>query len=354
MPLDVHGRPHRAAARAGAGADPAADRASSTSRSSSSSAASSPSPRSSWVHRCPRCGSRSPCSSAGSRCWRCGRCARPRVALRRSLVGRGSRPGPLPCRVGHRLAGSLVVIAGHHARRGALPDGHGSTTRPPVCPCDGFDDGAPDWLAPTLRHCSRCGGRLAFGPVAGEDRPRYQCADCGYVTYVNPRVVVTTACPSPRTGELVLIRRAIPPGIGTWAQPGGFLEADETVIQGAVRETHEETCLLVEPTDIVGIYSRPRAAVVIVAYARGHRRGRDDGHARVVGGASLRGRGACPGTASASTPRCGPSVTTCGACGRTSTWRRWAASSSTSERASMVAGRPEVATCRHGRPWARK
>ena len=47
---------------------------------------------------------------------------------------------------------------------------------------------------------------------------------------------------------------------------GGFLEADETVIQGAVRETREETCLIVEPTRIVGIYSRPQAAVVVIAY----------------------------------------------------------------------------------------
>jgi ADP-ribose pyrophosphatase YjhB (NUDIX family) len=85
------------------------------------------------------------------------------------------------------------------------------------------------------------------------------------VTYVNPRLVVTTL-PVTDDGKLVLIRRAIPPGIGTWAQPGGFLEADETVIQGAVRETLEETCLVVEPTHIVGIYSRPQAAIVVVVY----------------------------------------------------------------------------------------
>jgi ADP-ribose pyrophosphatase YjhB (NUDIX family) len=85
------------------------------------------------------------------------------------------------------------------------------------------------------------------------------------VTYVNPRLVVTTL-PVTADGELVLIRRGIPPGYGDWAQPGGFLEADETVIQGAVRETHEETGLEVEPTAIVGIYSRPQAYIVVIAY----------------------------------------------------------------------------------------
>ena len=140
-------------------------------------------------------------------------------------------------------------------------------------PLHGFIDGAPDWLAPALRNCSRCGGSLAFGPVPSEDRDRHYCADCGCVTYVNPRVVVTTL-PVTEAGELVLIRRAIPPGFGAWAQPGGFLEADETVIQGAMRETREETGLIVEPERIVGIYSRPQAAIVVVVF-----------QATIVGGA---------------------------------------------------------------------
>ena len=125
-------------------------------------------------------------------------------------------------------------------------------------PVQGFVDGAPAWMAPILRHCARCGGELEYGPVHGEDRPRYRCADCGHVTYVNPRLVAT-ALPITDDGRIVLIRRALPPGVGTWAQPGGFLEAEETVIQGAVRETMEETGLVVEPTGIVGVYPQPRA-----------------------------------------------------------------------------------------------
>lgn len=133
-------------------------------------------------------------------------------------------------------------------------------------PVDGFEQGAPQWMGPLLRYCSRCGGELTYGPVPHEDRERHHCSQCGYVTYVNPRLV-TTALPVTDDGRVVLIRRAIPPGVGTWAQPGGFLEADETVAQGAVRETREETCLAIEPTGIVGIYPQPRASVVIVVYA---------------------------------------------------------------------------------------
>jgi ADP-ribose pyrophosphatase YjhB (NUDIX family) len=120
-------------------------------------------------------------------------------------------------------------------------------------------------LSATVNHCSRCGELLAFRAVDGEHRHRLVCSACGFIAYVNPRMVVTTL-PITEDGEVVLLRRAIEPAIGLWAQPGGFLEADETAIEGAVRETREETGLVVEPVSIVGIYSRPQAAIVVVAY----------------------------------------------------------------------------------------
>lgn len=141
-----------------------------------------------------------------------------------------------------------------------------------VEPLEGFVDGVPAWVRSTLGFCSRCGAPLSMSQVPGEHRERLWCAACGFIAYVNPRMVVTTL-PMTDDGGLVLLRRAIEPAYGTWAQPGGFLEADETAIQGAVRETFEETGLRVEPTAISGIYSQPRAAVVVVVY-----------EARIVGG----------------------------------------------------------------------
>ena len=134
--------------------------------------------------------------------------------------------------------------------------------------------GVPPWLAASLNFCPRCGAPLAFGEVEGEDRHRLACAACGHIAYVNPRLVVTTL-PVTAAGELVLIRRGLEPGLGSWAQPGGFLEVDETVTEAAIRETLEETGLLVEPGELVGFYSRLEAAVVVVAF-----------EARIVGGAA--------------------------------------------------------------------
>jgi ADP-ribose pyrophosphatase YjhB (NUDIX family) len=87
--------------------------------------------------------------------------------------------------------------------------------------------------------------------------------------------LVVTAIPVTDAGELVLLRRGIEPGLGSWAQPGGFLEVDETVTEAAIRETLEETGLVVEPGEIVGLYSRLEAAIVVVAF-----------EARIVGGSA--------------------------------------------------------------------
>jgi ADP-ribose pyrophosphatase YjhB (NUDIX family) len=130
---------------------------------------------------------------------------------------------------------------------------------------DGFVDRVPGWIRSTLGYCSRCGAPLELSLVPGEHRERLVCGACGFIAYVNPRLVVSTL-PVTDDGELVLLRRAIEPAYGTWAQPGGFLEADETAIQGAIRETLEETGLEVVPTSIVGLYSQPHSAVVVVAY----------------------------------------------------------------------------------------
>ncbi len=147
--------------------------------------------------------------------------------------------------------------------------------------------GVPDWLAPMVRFCSRCGVELRFGPIEGEERDRLRCPGCGFVFYVNPRLVVTTL-PITDRGEVMLIRRGIAPGFNQWAQPGGFLEIDETVRDAAIRETLEETGLRVEPGSIVGLYSRVPAAVVVVAFEARNRRRHASGNPGVARDAALR------------------------------------------------------------------
>ena len=52
-------------------------------------------------------------------------------------------------------------------------------------------------------------------------------------------------------GGILLIRRA---DDGLWAMPGGAYEMGETPAEGAVREAAEETGMLVEAEDLIGVY----------------------------------------------------------------------------------------------------
>jgi ADP-ribose pyrophosphatase YjhB (NUDIX family) len=53
---------------------------------------------------------------------------------------------------------------------------------------------------------------------------------------------------------VLLVRRAIEPYKGWWDIPGGFLEPGEHPAAGAAREVLKETGLIVEPTELLGIW----------------------------------------------------------------------------------------------------
>lgn len=56
--------------------------------------------------------------------------------------------------------------------------------------------------------------------------------------------------------RVVLVKRAHPPLQDQWSIPGGVLEVGEMVREAAVREAREETGLIVEPAELLGVYDR--------------------------------------------------------------------------------------------------
>jgi len=95
-----------------------------------------------------------------------------------------------------------------------------------------------------MKFCSSCGNRLAEKVPRNDDRRRHVCCGCGTVHYQNPKIV--TGCLPVWKDSVLLCKRAIEPRSGYWTVPAGFMELDETVEQGAIRETWEEARARVE------------------------------------------------------------------------------------------------------------
>ncbi len=106
-----------------------------------------------------------------------------------------------------------------------------------------------------------------MGEAHVSGRTRLVCANCGFVLFQNPvpgvGILVETH------GGVVLIRRGHAPHKGRWALPSGFIEADESIEDAALRECKEETGLDVELVELFGVDSFPEGPVqsgIIIFY----------------------------------------------------------------------------------------
>jgi len=102
-------------------------------------------------------------------------------------------------------------------------------------------------------YCHRCGHEMREGIAGGRSRP--VCPECGYVLYKHP--VPGAGVLIEMEGGVVLIRRGHNPKKGRWALPAGFIEADESIEEAAIRECKEETGLDVEIIEMFHVDSFP-------------------------------------------------------------------------------------------------
>ncbi|HET6379545.1 MAG TPA: NUDIX domain-containing protein [candidate division Zixibacteria bacterium] len=113
---------------------------------------------------------------------------------------------------------------------------------------------------PACPHCA--------APV---ERP-LTCGRCGWQWYANPMPAAGTLVERAVDGDeprVLLLRRAVEPGRGAWDLPAGYLEANESPEQAALRETREEAGFEVTLVRLVGVYtSRPGNAVSAIYLAR--------------------------------------------------------------------------------------
>ncbi len=123
----------------------------------------------------------------------------------------------------------------------------------------------------SANYCPICSTPLEQLEAAGRQRP--VCPACDYVVYFDPKVAVVVFIK--QNNKVLLIRRAINPGIGKWAFPAGFVDYDEAPTVAAVREVLEETGLHVEIKNLLDVFPRKDTGLadIIIAYS-----------ARIVGG----------------------------------------------------------------------
>jgi len=115
-------------------------------------------------------------------------------------------------------------------------------------------------------HCSFCG--QAYAPEAPWPRT---CAACGQISYRNPEPVALALVPV--DGGLLVVRRAIEPGRGKLALPGGYINYGESWQAACAREVQEETGVSLDPERIrefavhSALLSAPDGALLVFGLA---------------------------------------------------------------------------------------
>ena len=100
----------------------------------------------------------------------------------------------------------------------------------------------------------------------GGAKTRLRCPACGWTHWNNPTPVLAAVIElADREGQLLLARNAAWSG-KMFGLITGFMEAGETPEAGIKREVAEETSLVVDKLQLIGVYDFQRMNQVIIAY----------------------------------------------------------------------------------------
>jgi ADP-ribose pyrophosphatase YjhB (NUDIX family) len=118
--------------------------------------------------------------------------------------------------------------------------------------------------AEKYKFCPRCSGPLEKRLLKAGDPEQLFCPKCGFIFYLDPKVVAIALVP--RNGGLVLVRQDRPCRRDSWVLPGGFVNLGESLEEAVVREVQEETLLLVRVNRLLNAYSFPGGQKVVLSF----------------------------------------------------------------------------------------
>ena len=90
------------------------------------------------------------------------------------------------------------------------------------------------------------------------------CPTCGKDFYLDPKLAVAAIIPY--KDKIIMVKRAIEPGIGKWSFPSGYVNRYESLESALKREVKEECDIDIEVGWIVGIYSVKNNPVVLAVF----------------------------------------------------------------------------------------
>ena len=115
------------------------------------------------------------------------------------------------------------------------------------------------------KFCPQCATPLQWiaQQEDGGPKERLRCPDCQWTHWNNPTPVLAAVI---EYGDRILLARNAAWTHKMYALITGFMEAGETPREGIAREIAEETNLVAEELNLIGVYDFQRMNQVIIAY----------------------------------------------------------------------------------------
>ena len=98
----------------------------------------------------------------------------------------------------------------------------------------------------------------------GDTHEREICSTCDHIFYENPKIV--TGIIPIFENKILICKRAIEPRKNYWTVPSGFMEMNETLKEGALRECKEEAGITPEIASLHTIYDLPHIGQVYMLF----------------------------------------------------------------------------------------
>lgn len=120
-----------------------------------------------------------------------------------------------------------------------------------------------------MKFCSQCGAAVTQTVPENDNRLRFVCTACGYIHYQNPNIVVGVlplVIDTDGKEKVLMCKRAIEPRYGFWTLPAGFMENEESLAEGAARESSEEANLKLGELKLYFVMSLPAISQVYMLF----------------------------------------------------------------------------------------